>query len=216
MNPKSHRSRGGYTLVEVSLATVILTVALGSLTLFTRTSSSALHSGASQTELDAQLRRVLRQVSAELLPSGLSVITPQPFPAEGGSEITYRRSEGQINGRIRWGAPRRFAFALENGELDDGLDNNGNGLADEGVLRWTIDLGLPTEQTVTLCHGVRELGRREEDNDLDDDQDGRVDEPGLAFQLEGGTLRMSLTFERRDASGLPVAQTLETAVQPRN
>jgi hypothetical protein len=214
--PRSPDPRGGHTLVELALAATILVVALGSLALFSRNSASALNSGASQAELEAELRRTLRRMSEELLPSGLSVIGPQPFPAEGSREVVYRRSEGQINGRIRWGAPRRLAFALEAGELDDGLDNNGNGLVDEGTVEWTLDLGMPGEHTVTLCHGVRALGRLEQDNGLDDDQDGRTDEPGLAFWIEDGTLRLSLTLERLDPQRLPVAQTLETVVRPRN
>ena len=216
MNPKNREALGGYALIELVLAGVILAVALGSLTLFMRNTATALNSGASQTELDAELRRTLRRIVEELQPSGLSVITPQPFAPEGGREIVYRRSEGQVNGRIRWGAPRRLAFALDTGELDDGLDNNGNGLVDEGTVLWTIDLDTPAEQSVVLSHGVRELGRLEEANGLDDDEDGRVDEPGLAFRLEGNGLRISLTFERLSPEGHPVSQTLETVVQPRN
>jgi len=214
--PKNPERRAGFTLVEVALATTILVVALGSLVLFSRNSATALNSGASQAELEAELRRTLRRMSEELISSGVGEITPQPFPPEGATQLVYRRSEGQVNGRIRWSAPRRLALAPESGEVDDGLDNNGNGLVDEGRIEWTIDLGMPEERTVTLCHGVRELGRREEDNAQDDDQDGLVDEPGLAFRLEGGRLRLSLTLERMGPQRQPVAQTLETVVRPRN
>lgn len=215
-NSSSPERRAGYTLVELALVATILTVALGSLTLFSRNTTSAINSGASQAELDAELRRTLHRITEELLPSGMAVIAPQPMPVEGGTAITYRRSEGQVNGRIRWGNPRRLAFVLEPGEVNDGLDNNGNGLVDEGMVQLTLDEGLQTQQTVTLCHGVRKLGRREEDNDQDDDEDGLVDEPGLAFRLDGNVLRLSLTLERLDPQRHPVAQTLETVVQPRN
>lgn len=207
---------GGYTLVELAIAAALLTVALGTLALMGTSSAGALGEGACQAELDAHLRRTVARIGEELLPSGMAVILPDAFPAEGASELSYRKTGGPVNGRNTWAETHRFAFAYERGELDDGLDNNGNGLVDEGVVEWTIGVGQPGEQTVTLCHGVREFDSREEDNDVDDDGDGLVDERGLVFQRSGSVLRVSLTLERLDAQGRSIVRALETTVQPRN
>lgn len=213
----THRSAaGGYTLVELAIAAALLTVALGSLALMGTSSAGALSEGASQADLDAHLRRTVARIGEELLPSGLAVVLPAAFPPRGCSDLAYRKSGGPVNGRNTWAETRRFAFAYERGEIDDGLDNNQNGLVDEGVVEWTIGAGLPGEQTVTLCHGVRELDWREEDNDLDDDGDGLVDERGFAFQRSGSVLRVSLTLERFDAQRRSIVRSLETTVQPRN
>jgi len=205
-------ARSGYTLTELALAAVILTVTLGSLALFSGTSAGALGEGTSQAELDAQLRRTMSRLGDELLPSGLAVVTL----AADDSAVTYRRSAGPLAGHNTWEAPRRFAFRYEHGEIDDGLDNNGNGLVDEGVVEWTIDVGLPSERTVILCHGVRELDARETDDDTDEDGDGLVDERGFAVRRDGNVLRIGLTLERLDPEGHALTRGLETAVQPRN
>jgi hypothetical protein len=207
--------RAAFTLLELVLATVILTVALSTLALFGGRSADALGSSTAQSELDTRLRRTLARLGDELLASGLGTLVPDAAAPAGATAQTYRRSDGVLNGAIRWTTPMRFAFAYEVGELDDGLDNNGNGLVDEGVVQWTRELGQADEQTVVLCHGVRELGPGELDNDLDDDGDGLVDERGLAFERVGNTLRVSLTLER-GSGGRMLTRTLETAVQPRN
>jgi hypothetical protein len=216
-NPaRAPSARGGYTLVELALVAVILTVAMGSLTLFGDRSVGALGASTSQAELDSHLRRTLTRIGEELLPSGLSVITPDAGAPLGSSTLTYRKSAGPVNGANSWGASQRFSFAYEAGELDDGQDNNSNGLVDEGVVQWTLDVGSATEQTVVLCHAVRELDPREVQNNLDDDGDGLVDEPGFVFQRDGDLLRISLALERLDGERHPIVRTLETTVQPRN
>jgi hypothetical protein len=214
-NPIRSR-RSGYTLLELVMAAVILTVMMGSLAMLSGSSAGALSEGTSQAELDSQLRRTMARISDELLPSGLSVITPAAQAPEGATEVNYKRSGGPVNGRNSWVDPRRFAFAYETGEIDDGVDNNGNGLVDEGVVTWTLDAGLASERTVVLCHGVRELDAREEQNGVDDDGDGLVDERGFAVQRAVNVLRLGLTLERLDAQGHPIARSLETTVQPRN
>lgn len=215
-NPQ-RSGREGYTLLELCIAAAILTVALGSLTLFGGRSAGALGEGTSQAELDAHLRRAIARIGEELLPSGQSVITPAaPDPPEGTSTLNYRKSAGPVSGVNSWEIARRFAFAYENGEIDDGLDNNGNGLVDEGVVEWTIDVGQPSEHTVVLTHGVRELDWREQDNDVDDDGDGLVDERGFVFEREGTLVRVSLTLERLDGQHRPLVRSLDTVIQPRN
>lgn len=214
MKPHGHSRRAAFTLLEIVLATAILTVALGSLALFGGRSADAIGTGTAHSDLDTQLRRTLARMGDELLSSGLGTLTP--IAPAGADALIFRRSEGVVNGAIRWSAPQRLAFAYELGEIDDGLDNNGNGLIDEGVVLWTRDLGQPGEQTVVLCHGVSKLGLGELDNGLDDDGDGLVDERGLTFERVGRTLRVGLTLERRDSKQSVLRRSLETVLQPRN
>lgn len=208
--------RAGFTLVEMVLATLLLAMLLGSVALFSKRSVDALGTGTLQSDLDARLRRAMARMAEELLPSGLGVITPAATAPEGADGITYRKSNGPLNGMNTWGAPMRFAFAHEPGELDDGLDNDGDGLVDEGLLQWTMEVGGPGEHSVILCRGVRELGLGEQDNEIDDDGDGLVDEGGLVFERVGTTLRIGLTLERLDLGNRPIARVLETTLQPRN
>ena len=204
--------RGGYTLVELAIASVLLAVVLGSLLLFGDRSTDALGTNTAQSELDTRLRRALVRMAGELLPSGFSVIV---IDADGAG-LEYRKSSGPVNGKNTWGPRLRFAFAHDVGELDDGLDNDHDGVPDDGVLQWTTNLGAADEQTIVLCRGVSELDGGELSNGADDDGDGKVDERGLQFTREGDTLRIRLTLARRDPEGHLLARTLETTVQPRN
>jgi len=210
------RRRTGLTLGEVTIVCALLAVALGSLTLFGSRSVDTLGSGAIQGELDARLRRTVSRIGDELLSSGLGVITPDAAAPAGADTLTYRRSDGVVNGTIRWGAPHRLAFEYERGEIDDGLDNNGNGLVDEGVVAFTVDVGQPGELGVILCHDVAEYAPGETDDDADDNGNGVVDERGFSFERVDGALRVRLTLARLDPQGRPISRTLETMLQPRN
>jgi len=210
-------SRSGLTLVEVMLACALLTVALGSLTLLGTRSADALGTAGIQGELDARLRRTMARIGDELLSSGLGVVTPAATKPAGSDTLTYRKSEGAVNGAIHWGATQRLEFEYEQGELDDGLDNNGNGLVDEGVVSWTVNAGQPGELPVILCHDVREYAAGETPNNVDDNGNGLVDERGFSFErIDGTTLRARLTLERLDSRRRLLSRTLETTLQPRN
>lgn len=154
------------------------------------------------------------RVSSELLASGApgAPLPVAPLSAEG---IEYRKSTGVVNGTVVWTAPHRIELQLEQGELDDGLDNNGNGLVDERVVVWTRELD-GVEQRTVLCHGVRELLEGEVENGLDDNGNGLIDEAGLCFEPVGERLLIRLSLERLDAAGRPFTRTLETQVRPRN
>jgi len=210
------RACGGYTLVELCVAAVLLVVALGSLTLFSDRSSDALGASSAQSDLDTRLRRTLMRVAEELLPSGFSVITPAASAPDGASTLDFRRSNGPVNGKNSWGPRMRFAFVYDAGELDDGLDNDHDGLVDEGVVQWTRGVGTADEQTVVLCRGVSEYGAGESPNGLDDDGDGLVDEHGFVFERVGDVLRIHLTLARPEPDGHVLTRTLETSLQPRN
>ena len=205
--------RAGFTMVELAVATLLLVVLLGSVAIFSDRGVDALGAGTLQSDLDAHLRRAVGRMTDDLLPSGMTVITSVATA----DALTYRKSAGPRNGTNTWGPTMSLAFVREPGELDDGLDNDSDGLVDEGLVEWRMDVGTPEERVVVLCRGVPELGPGEQENDADDDGDGLVDERGVVFERVGDTtVRVGLTLQRLDQDRRPVTRTLETMLQPRN
>jgi hypothetical protein len=202
-------ARSGYTLVELALASVILTVALGSLLLFSDTSAGALGTQASQAGLDAQCRRALARISRA------PVERPERDHAGARSRQTALDADlslrGRVDGHIAWEAPRA-AFAYELGEIDDGIDNNGNSLVDEGVL--VDDRRRPPSDQQTKLPPPRELDGREKADGLATTATAwwtSAASPCSARATSCACLTLSL-----DGEGHTTVRSLETAVQPRN
>jgi hypothetical protein len=105
---------------------------------------------------------------------------------------------------------------LDEGELDDGADNDGDGLVDEGRVVLIEDQGGAAERRVVLTNGVAELQDGEEANNADDNGNGLVDETGLSFSATGETVFVRLTCQRRTDDGRLLVQAAETAVRLRN
>jgi hypothetical protein len=126
-----------------------------------------------------------------------------------------------MNGKTPvWGP--RILYRVEPApmELNNGVDDNSNGLIDEGVLVRIEDFGGPDERRVVLARGVSELLEGEDANGLDDNGNGLDDEGGLAITIRtSGTrdaLTLRLTLQGVDASGAILERTLETTVALRN
>ena len=132
------------------------------------------------------------------------------------SSVEFRTCTGVAGGAATWTNDKRIAFAYDPGEVDDGLDNDGDGLADEGQLVLTLDVGLATEQSVVLTSYVRELLEGELPNGNDDNGNGLLDEGGVSFELVGQTLMMRLTLEKRDTDNNLLTRTVETGIRLRN
>lgn len=218
MITRAHPTRDltGLTLVEAALVLVMLTIVLGGLALSTRMASDAFEEGNIEADLSGRAHHVLQSIAGELASAGRDGISPEPLAPLGSSSLEYRLGQGALAGVIQWGPLTRIELALEDGELDDGIDNNGNGLADERVILRTDDVGGTAERTLALCHWVRELAAAELPNNADDDGNLLVDEPGFVFSVAGDLLTIRLTLERLDARHRPLTKSVVTSVRIRN
>ena len=118
---------------------------------------------------------------------------------------------------LAWDDTERLTFEYEPGELDDGLDNDGDGLVDEGRLIRYVDYLLPTERRIVLCSGVAEFLEGEEGGNLaDDNGNGLVDEPGLGFDIDGGTLNVRMSVAGTGPTGTEIVRTRVASVFLRN
>jgi hypothetical protein len=148
------------------------------------------------TLVHTQARRALDRVASELENGELATLQPNPV-INSTDNIQFQSAIGVdgATGAIVSSSTTKLAWVLEPGELNNGVDDNGNGLVDEGELVLTRNYGQADQQTVVLAHGVSKLG--------------------LWIFREVNLLRVRLTLQR-SVKGKVVAATVETGVRLRN
>jgi hypothetical protein len=208
-------TRRGHSLIELCVALTLLIIVLGLPALLLDTSSRAFSTGSRSSEVDLAARRALDTTAERLSGSGLDEIAA--LPGQPNSSVVFRAATGFAGGAIVWGNDERIELQVEPGELVDGADNDGDGLIDEHRVLWTRDLGLASERTQVLCTRVRRsLDGEIPGNGLDDNGNGFVDEAGLMITLDGESIGLALTVERRDAFGTAILHTARRTVALRN
>jgi prepilin-type N-terminal cleavage/methylation domain-containing protein len=216
LNTPKHTRKSGFTLLELMITVLILAGVMGSISLIAQASQRAYQTGAVKADLEARTAATIEQVVAELSIAGRGTLTPDILPGVGVDALQYMQATGMDAGEVVWTPMRRLAFEYEIGELDDGIDNNGNGLIDEGRLVLTEDLGGPGERERVLTRWVRELAQGEEPNGIDDNGNGLADERGFTIQRAGDSLILMLTLEKRNAENMPMVRTGRTSTKLRN
>jgi hypothetical protein len=210
------RRQAGHSLVEVTIAATILALVLISVTTLATASDRAADTGTAAALLGDRSADAMERLFVELRTAELESLTPDPLPDLAVDELTYRTAIGFEDNEVIWSTDRRLGFEYAAGEEDNGLDDNGNGLVDEGVVVLTEDVGGPEERERILTRRVRERVEGEEDNGLDDNGNGLVDERGFYVERVGETLILRLSLERRDSQGRVLSRIAQTATRLRN
>ncbi|HKX46295.1 MAG TPA: hypothetical protein VJP77_06300 [Planctomycetota bacterium] len=213
--PRSRGARAGFTLVELAVSGTVLFLLLGAAGLVWTRNDRAYSNGSTAALLELRVGVAIDRIVAELAPAQLASLAPDPLPGLGTQSLDFVQAVGFESSAVVIGPPRRIAFELDATEADDGTDDDGDGLVDEGVVVLTIDVG-GAEQRVVLASAVAELGAGELANGVDDDGDGLVDEPGFFVERDGETLVVNLTLRRIDANGTALTRVARSAVQIRN
>ncbi len=211
--------RRGGSAVEILVVTAILLVLFGAIGLAVSSGTKAYEQGIAGAEVEGQARRMVERIAAELMDAsrGNLTFTPPLLGNNGASEVRYRRGEGWAAG-LQLGPQREIRLVYAPGELDDGADNNGNGLVDECRVELRPDVIGAPGQAVGWGGFVREFLQGETINAADDNANGVNDERGLCltFDALSNTLTIRLTLERRRPDGALITRTVETAVLVRN
>lgn len=208
------RKRGGFTMVEVAIASALALLLLSSAILAARGGMGAFRATQDASDAETRVRRALDRVVVELMSAGRGELLPSPSGDFGTSALQFRRAIGLDGTTPLWGPVTSLAFEYGPGESDDGVDNDGNGLVDDGILVLTRDVG-GDEQRIVLCRGVRELLEGESANGDDDNGNGVIDEAGFNIHRVGTVLFVRLSVEEPVETGT-IIRTLETSVRPRN
>lgn len=158
MNRRRTRS-SGLTLVEMSISLVILGVVLGSLYSVLQTANGAFSENALQMNLESRGARAIARAISALRVADQASVNAIPTPPLSAVGVTFQANEGYGSTEVGWSTPQRVEFdaaagrlmltrdpglpseseipwgsgvpALLEGELANGLDDNGNGLIDE-------------------------------------------------------------------------------------
>ncbi len=193
------RARRGFTLIELSIALVLLGLLFVKLTLIASEATKAHRESSTEMILEDQAQQVLDRIAYALIGADPESLQPDPQAPLFTSKISYRVSMGVEDGQIIWGDPEAI-----------GLAENATQLC------WSRNAETENEQIVIWTRHVAELLEKEFLNGSDDNENGLTDEWGLTFVVDGDSVAIRLTLEKETKEGRTILQTKDTLVTCRN
>ena len=213
---KDMQSQRGITLLEIVVSLAVTAIVMGFAVRIVLSSSGATRATMSLTHLNQAAHRMVEKIAKELISAQSESLSPVPLPPLGSSTITYQKLSDISGADVTWGLPQRIQWEPDPGDPPDGMDNNGNGVIDEGLIVLTRDVGAPTEVRVVLGGDIADLLGGEEFNGADDNGNGLIDERGLSFETINGVLFVRVTVQGPGALSGVASQTAETGIRLRN
>lgn len=208
--------RGGFTLVEVAVSSVLFAVILLATMGATLSAQHEFDDAQARERVTNRTQRAIETVRDAFVDAGLTGMTPLPTPPLGSDRLTFRTPTGLAAGAVTWGAPTTVRFENSPDDPDNNLDDDGDGLVDEGRVVLVREVGTANESQVVLATDVPERMPGETANNVDDNGNGLVDETGLAFSLEGNVLTIFLATAGRAEAGHVLVNVQQTSVSIRN
>jgi len=158
--------RSGYTLVELSICMVLLVIVTFKAAMLFDIATETQTEDTAQVALEDQARRTLDQIAFAVMGADRETLFPDPASPTYSEDVEYHVSLGVQGGVVIWGDPEKIALGgagsqvvwsqnpgaanerrvvwanvvrpfLE-GEVFNGVDDNGNGLVDEKGLNFTL------------------------------------------------------------------------------
>lgn len=217
----ARRARRGVTLLEVVIATGCLALLLGAIGAVAQRGRSAAEAGVSSSALSAKAQRLVDRIATELMNATSASLPLSPAAGRAAAQVEYRTVEGfdVVAGAIDEGARRRIARVPSPEDPNDGLDNDGDGIVDEGNVVLVLDTSATPARELVLASGVTEtLEGETAGNNVDDNGNGLVDEGGLSLQWQNGgtSVVIRATVGGRAPAGGVQLRTVTTTVHLRN
>lgn len=207
--------RDGFMLHELAINLAITIVMLGGLFIFLRSGIAGSQITTARSLLERNANYALRQITEALLPAGKATLTPADAPL-GSSFMDLQVPVAVGPEGPTFGPVTRIEWSADPADPTDGVDNDGDGLVDEGEAVIRRNFGSAGQQDSVIATNVPRLLLGETANGADDNGNGLQDEAGLAFErLADGSVRVRLTVQARRQGSL-FSRTVETTVLPRN
>lgn len=196
-------AQSGFTLVEMVIVMALATVLIVKVVMLLQMQGDAQKRTETVVAMEENARRVMDQIGYAIMGAADERLNPDaPFPLYS-SELSYEASLGVVDGEIVWD------------------DAEWVGLTEaEGQLAWKERPDEPDERRVVWTNAVRPFLAGELMNGVDDNDNGLIDEKGLAFCIDReanqAKVIIRITLERKDSHGLPLTSTLQETVTCRN
>lgn len=163
--------RRGFTLVEVMLGLVILSVVISAVYQALDQGNSAFWRQSERAHLEAMAAATLNRVAEALRQASSDTFTPaSPNDVD---ELTYRIPTDYVAGAMVWSGVRGVSFDNDPADTANGIDDDGDTLIDEG---WII---LTDEDTGDVEY-----------------LPGEVEGGSLSMTLTDGMLTISFTMQK--------------------
>ncbi|MCA8979123.1 MAG: prepilin-type N-terminal cleavage/methylation domain-containing protein [Planctomycetes bacterium] len=159
--------RAGFSLIELMIGIAVAGLILGNLAMVVRTSTSAVESGVFGSNLEDRADRTMDRIALALMSTSAEKLDEVQFAPNHVSAIDYEVIVDVVDGDPFEGVPERIEFdaqegriiwkrapdspdemqnvwtrwvpGMQEGETFNGIDDNGNGLADEEGLAFNRD-----------------------------------------------------------------------------
>ena len=217
------KNRRGFSLVELMVTIAILTVIISAIYAVLISSTKAYRTGVAKGKMEDDARLMVERIASLLTEASLATVDgnsalggiQQPIAPAGSSEISFQPSQGTDgNGNLVLGNLQGVFWQMDAGESDNGIDDDGDGLIDEGQVFFGDAI---TISTADWGYNVAEFLEGETAGDLiDNNGNGLVDERGLSFQLSGSAVIVRMTIQTTDDNGALMQATVQTTVVIRN
>lgn len=209
--------RAGFTIVELMIGLSLVSVMAGLAMLIQSTGNSALKTSTQQSEAESKSRRGVDRIARELQRAVvMNLFTNFTALAPDSPSLTYLSAAGLVDGALVPGSVTTIAWESDLRDPNNGLDDDGDGLVDEGVVALRKNVGEANEVRVVICSDVTEFFSGELPNGADDNGNGLTDEAGLHFTQDGNLITLRLSVEDVSSDGTRVMRTAETSIRLRN
>ena len=211
---RSRRNLRGVTLLEVAIATSLLVAFGGAAMLATETASKSFRTEAVSANLDSAARKAMVGITERLRAADAATVIV--FDEH---TLNFRRGIGfdEATESMVLGDPEQLIFEYDPGDPDDGIDNDGDGLIDEGRIVHLVNPLAAGERRVVLCNWVTEdLEGEIPNNAIDDNGNGETDEPGFNFVVDGNRVTVRMTLAQLDRQRSRITHTFEKGIALRN
>lgn len=195
--------RGGYSLIEVLIASAILLLITANVWMVSRAGRSAAESGVFNMSLNDEVNLTYDRISFAIMAANSDDVDGAGVTPVTSSSVEFSSTLGQSDGTIVRGPVERI----------EGLWPSGP----DGRVVWREQAAELAPREVTWSNAVPRVFKGEIDgNGLDDNDNGVTDEGGLGFTKNSHRVDIYVTVERVNSDGKRVAEKKASNVMCRN
>lgn len=193
--------QSGFTLVEMTIGLILLTIVIGNVYWLVQKSTSSMGAKNVAYDLDTQARRAMDKITMAIIGATYGDLYSPTGAPNYTSWLNYRESKGlDSSGANILSQPQRIELTNVSG----------------GEVTWFESKGQPGEKRIVFTKNIPPFLKDELSNGVDDNENGIIDETGLAFVIREKSITVYLTLRRTMPDGTVTTKELHETVTVRN